>query len=166
MRERLGSGELKLDVSAALKLQGATVQLGVSAVEAANVARTNGELRFTCGERQYCFHVWVTPKSVQVTDGVNYYAFQRLVEGAADTARDMPGELTSQMPGTVLKLLAKPGQRVAKGTPLLILEAMKMEHEVCAPADGVVEGYPHPEGARVMPGDLLVQFNPAADSPA
>lgn len=44
------------------------------------------------------------------------------------------------MPGKVIKLLVAEGAAVAKGDPLLVLEAMKMEHTLTAHADGVVEG--------------------------
>jgi biotin carboxyl carrier protein len=64
------------------------------------------------------------------------------------------------MPGKVLQLLVTPGSPVEAGTPLLILEAMKMEHQVVSPADGVLNGYPVHEGQRVMPGDLLADFSP------
>ena len=43
------------------------------------------------------------------------------------------------MPGTVKRILAAPGTEVARGAPLLVLEAMKMEHTLRAPADGRLE---------------------------
>ena len=60
------------------------------------------------------------------------------------------------MPGLVLKILAKPGDVVAKGTPLIILEAMKMEHQIVAPRDGTVAGIHCKEGELVQPGVELV----------
>src|SRR5574343_370128 len=51
------------------------------------------------------------------------------------------GGLTAPMPGKVVALLAQPGQKVDKGTPLLILEAMKMEHTITAPAAGVLKAF-------------------------
>jgi propionyl-CoA carboxylase alpha chain len=64
--------------------------------------------------------------------------------------------LTSQMPGTVLKLLITPGTHVARGTPLLILEAMKMEHEVVAPHAGAVRAVPVEPGQQVDAGAVLI----------
>ncbi|HEX5092160.1 MAG TPA: acetyl/propionyl/methylcrotonyl-CoA carboxylase subunit alpha [Burkholderiales bacterium] len=67
-----------------------------------------------------------------------------------------PGSLAAPMPGKVIALLVKPGARVAKGAPLLVLEAMKMEHTISAPADGVVKalhfavGEQVPEGAELL----------------
>ena len=50
------------------------------------------------------------------------------------------GKLTAPMPGKVIALSATTGARVTRGTPLLVMEAMKMEHTIVAPADGVVAG--------------------------
>ncbi len=49
------------------------------------------------------------------------------------------GRLTALMPGRVVKLFVAPGETVKKGQPLLIMEAMKMEHTILSPRDGVVE---------------------------
>ena len=48
------------------------------------------------------------------------------------------GSLLAPMPGLVVRVLAEPGAAVTAGQPLVVLEAMKMEHEVAAPADGIV----------------------------
>jgi 3-methylcrotonyl-CoA carboxylase alpha subunit len=64
--------------------------------------------------------------------------------------------LAAPMPGKVIAVLVKVGEKVAKGAPLLILEAMKMEHTIAAPADGVVKeihfaaGEQVPEGAELL----------------
>ncbi|WP_049571553.1 acetyl/propionyl/methylcrotonyl-CoA carboxylase subunit alpha [Nonomuraea sp. SBT364] len=59
------------------------------------------------------------------------------------------GVVRSPMPGTVLVVKAQPGERVAEGQPLLIVEAMKMEHTVTAPRDGVVTELPVRAGQPV-----------------
>jgi 3-methylcrotonyl-CoA carboxylase alpha subunit len=119
----------------------------------------SGVLSFTYGGQRYSYSVLLRLDSLLLSDGRAYYSIQRVEEGAAASdGAGSAGSLASQMPGTILKLLVEPGTSVAKGTALLILEAMKMEHEVCAPADGTVMGYPKPAGARVMPGDLLIEF--------
>jgi acetyl/propionyl-CoA carboxylase alpha subunit len=48
------------------------------------------------------------------------------------------GSLVAPMPGTVVKVLAAPGDRVVKGDPVVVIEAMKMEHTIAAAADGTV----------------------------
>jgi 3-methylcrotonyl-CoA carboxylase alpha subunit len=51
------------------------------------------------------------------------------------------------------------GTRVAKGTALLVIEAMKMEHTIVAPADGVVDGVLFAPGDQVIEGAPLVNFS-------
>jgi 3-methylcrotonyl-CoA carboxylase alpha subunit len=60
------------------------------------------------------------------------------------------------MPGKVIALLVETGARVAKGAPLLILEAMKMEHTISAPADGVVKAIHFAAGEQVPEGAELL----------
>ncbi|MBI4998763.1 MAG: acetyl/propionyl/methylcrotonyl-CoA carboxylase subunit alpha [Rhodocyclales bacterium] len=71
------------------------------------------------------------------------------------------GGLTAPMPGKVIALLASPGAQVDKGSPLLILEAMKMEHTICAPAAGTVRSFRYAVGEQVADGAELVEFDAA-----
>ena len=48
------------------------------------------------------------------------------------------GSLVAPMPGTVVKVLAAPGDTVTKGDPVVVIEAMKMEHTIGAAGDGTV----------------------------
>ena len=68
------------------------------------------------------------------------------------------GGLTAPMPGKVIALIAKPGDKVDKGAPLLILEAMKMEHTIAAPAAGTVKEFRYGVGDQVGDGAELVDF--------
>jgi 3-methylcrotonyl-CoA carboxylase alpha subunit len=68
------------------------------------------------------------------------------------------GSLTSPMPATVRKVVVEAGARVKKGDTLLVLEAMKMELPVRAPADGVVKKVGCREGDLVQPGVPLVEI--------
>ncbi len=72
------------------------------------------------------------------------------------------GSLVAPMPGVITMLSAKPGDAVAAGKPLLVMEAMKMEHAIKAPYDGVVKGYKFKPGDQVKDGDLLVEFEESA----
>ncbi|MHA7817776.1 MAG: acetyl/propionyl/methylcrotonyl-CoA carboxylase subunit alpha [Pseudohaliea sp.] len=72
--------------------------------------------------------------------------------------------LTAPMNGRVIALLADPGATVAAGTPLMILEAMKMEHTVKAPVDGTVDGFRFAAGDLVDGGAALVDFTPAENA--
>ena len=81
---------------------------------------------------------------------------------AAMSAEVAGGRLTSPMPGTVVRVLVEAGQAVRKDAPLIVLEAMKMEHTIAAPADGTVESPPFAVGDRVEEGVELVGFRAAA----
>ena len=62
------------------------------------------------------------------------------------------------MPGKIVKVMTKPGAKVAKGDALLILEAMKMEHTIAAPADGVVKEIHYGAGEQVLEGAELISL--------
>jgi 3-methylcrotonyl-CoA carboxylase alpha subunit len=66
--------------------------------------------------------------------------------------------LTALMPGRVVKLMAKPGDAVKKGQALLILEAMKMEHTIVSPRDGVIERAAFAENQLVPADAVLFSF--------
>jgi biotin carboxyl carrier protein len=62
------------------------------------------------------------------------------------------------MPGTVREVLVKTGQRVREGQPMMILEAMKMEHQISAPEPGEVSSIYFKEGDRVDMGEILISI--------
>ena len=66
------------------------------------------------------------------------------------------GSLAAPMPGKVIQVLVEPGAKVAKGDALLVLEAMKMEHTITAPADGVVQQIHYGAGEQVLEGAELI----------
>ncbi len=67
-------------------------------------------------------------------------------------------EIFSPMPGLVLKVLVEEGQSVIAGDPLLVLEAMKMENEIKASVDAVVQCVSIKEGDAVQKNQLLIEF--------
>ena len=68
------------------------------------------------------------------------------------------GSLITQMPGKVVKILKKEGEKVAKGETVLILEAMKMENEIKSGADGVIKVININEGQALEAGFLMVEI--------
>ncbi|BAO28359.1 acetyl-CoA carboxylase biotin carboxylase subunit [Sulfuritalea hydrogenivorans] len=70
------------------------------------------------------------------------------------------GGLTAPMPGKIIALIAEVGGKVEKGAPLLILEAMKMEHTITAPAAGTIKAFRFNVGEQVSDGAELVEFEP------
>jgi 3-methylcrotonyl-CoA carboxylase alpha subunit len=71
------------------------------------------------------------------------------------------GSLAAPMPGKIISVAVKPGEAVAKGAPLMILEAMKMEHTISAPRDGKVEEVYFAAGDQVNEGAELLKLGDA-----
>ncbi len=69
------------------------------------------------------------------------------------------GHLTAPMSGTIVAVLVKAGDAVAKGAPLIILEAMKMEHTIAAPAGGTVSAVHYRQGDQVSEGVDLIDVD-------
>ncbi|MER9024082.1 acetyl/propionyl/methylcrotonyl-CoA carboxylase subunit alpha [Mesorhizobium sp. M0815] len=98
------------------------------------------------------------PGHVTVFEGAIGYGFAVPDPLArADEAAAASGSLRAPMPGLVKLVRAGKGEAVIKGQPLLILEAMKMEHTIAAPHDGVIAEIAA-EGAQVTDGTVLVRF--------
>jgi 3-methylcrotonyl-CoA carboxylase alpha subunit len=89
----------------------------------------------------------------------------RLVDPLAHAgeAPEHAGHLAAPMSGAIVAVHVKPGDRVAKGAPLVVLEAMKMEHTIVAPAPGIVVAVNFAVGDRVSEGADLVDLE---DPPA
>jgi 3-methylcrotonyl-CoA carboxylase alpha subunit len=65
------------------------------------------------------------------------------------------------MPGKIIALKVEAGAKVERGQALLVMEAMKMEHTIRAPADGVVEKIHYKVGEQVDEGIELIHFEAA-----
>ncbi len=68
------------------------------------------------------------------------------------------GQMTSPMPGKILKIFVKVGEEVTQGTPMLVMEAMKMEHTIKSSKSGLVEKIYFKEGDQVQGGVELVKL--------
>jgi 3-methylcrotonyl-CoA carboxylase alpha subunit len=71
------------------------------------------------------------------------------------------GAIISPMPGKLIAVTVKQGDAVSKGQKLVTLEAMKMEHSLTAPFDGIVAELNAAEGAQVSEGALLARIEKA-----
>ncbi|CAA6689589.1 MULTISPECIES: biotin/lipoyl-containing protein [unclassified Lentimonas] len=106
-------------------------------------------------------------------DKPDEYGKLRTIEGAYDTIitekwkasrawrPPNPNHLLAAIPGTVLQIIAKEGQKLKKGDPLLTLEAMKMENCILMPFDGTIISIQAEEGKLVKNKQLLVEIDPA-----
>ena len=112
------------------------VENGGSAAEAVYTVARHGD------------HVFVDT----ATGGVEFVAVPRFVEPGSTVA---PGSLVAPMPGMVIRVAAALGDTVTAGQPLLVLEAMKMEHTLAAPNDGVLAELNVTAGQQVDVGTVL-----------
>ena len=78
-------------------------------------------------------------------------------KGSRNAIKD-DGALTAPMPGTILQLMVKEGQRVREGQDLMVLEAMKMEHRIKSPKAGEVTKLHYQQGERVDMGSVLAEI--------
>jgi biotin carboxyl carrier protein len=97
-------------------------------------------------------------------EGVGEARFERETKGRRAARDAHPGDLSSPMPGTVVKVLAKVGDVVERGQNLLVVEAMKMEIQVSAPAAGRVRAIHAAEGDPCDAGQILAEVEPAEET--
>ena len=102
-----------------------------------------------------------TPERVLVALRGHMYEFDTgEAAGSGHVGGAGSGTVTAPMPGKVVAVLVRPGQTVDVGTPLIVLEAMKMETTLAAEVAGLVHAVPAVAGALVAAGDLLVEITP------
>jgi 3-methylcrotonyl-CoA carboxylase alpha subunit len=105
-------------------------------------------------------------------DGIDYTLFAdgmsrrlRLVDlldvTQYEAAASGEAAVRAPLPGKIIDLRVKAGDKVSKGQPLLVLEAMKMEHTIAAPADGTIKSVRYAVGEQVAEGAELVEFEAA-----
>ena len=83
---------------------------------------------------------------------------------AAGELDDAGGRLTAPMPGKIISVQVKDGDVVTRGAPLVVLEAMKMEHTIAAPGDGRVVKIHYQAGDLVEEGADLLEFEPSDEA--
>ncbi|MFC4277537.1 acetyl/propionyl/methylcrotonyl-CoA carboxylase subunit alpha [Achromobacter aloeverae] len=90
-------------------------------------------------------------------DGATYVlARQDPLAHAGDEAGEHAGDMSAPMPGKIIAIHVAAGDKVEKGQPLLVMEAMKMEHTITAGADGTVAEIFHAIGDQVTEGAVLI----------
>jgi 3-methylcrotonyl-CoA carboxylase alpha subunit len=115
------------------------------------------ELNMALGVRRITGRVFIDRDTFHVFLRGDAFAFewQNLLAHAAH-AEHGEGRLTAPMPGKLIAVLVEPGALVDKGTPLIMMEAMKMEHTIEAPAAGKVEQILYAVGDQVDDGAQLL----------
>jgi propionyl-CoA carboxylase alpha chain len=115
--------------------------------------------------RAYAVNRVVTPGGVRVyVDGLDgSTSLTELPRFTDPSAVPRGGSLLAPMPGVIIRVLAEAGQAVTAGQPLVVLEAMKMEHTVASAAAGVLAELPATVGEQVDAGQVLAVVTPAEE---
>jgi 3-methylcrotonyl-CoA carboxylase alpha subunit len=128
----------------------------------ATASRAGELLRLSPFDARDAVDVLVHGDRVTVWRGAETASFALVDERAAPaTVQHVAGSLATPLPGVVIRVVAKPGERVRAGDLLVVVEAMKMEHAIRAPHDGVVRAVKYQAGERVAEGAVLVELDPA-----
>ena len=119
----------------------------------------NGELQLHWHEPDWRCHVYANALDWHVFTDAGYRSLT-WVDPLAHTAQDAAagGNLTAPMPGKLLSFAVAVGDKVTAGQALAVMEAMKMEHTVAAPADGTVAELLYAPGAQVAEGVPLLRL--------
>ncbi|MFG0262990.1 MAG: biotin/lipoyl-containing protein, partial [Novipirellula sp. JB048] len=103
------------------------------------------------GTRTVFFELNGQPREVSVLDK----SLEPQVKAAVKADASDPGQVAASMPGMVITVAAAEGDKVKEGQKLMVLEAMKMETTINAPASGTIVSIQTPAGTQVEAGDLL-----------
>jgi 3-methylcrotonyl-CoA carboxylase alpha subunit len=146
------------------------LEIGGTAVDASAVLARDGTFRATLGTAVTVARV---VRAVAHDGGVDYVVFAdgsiggralRLVDPrdvSVDPAAAHGSGLKAPMPGKIIDVKVKDGETVSRGQAVIVLEAMKMEHTLVAPADGTIKKVLYVAGDQVQDGADLVEFEPA-----
>jgi 3-methylcrotonyl-CoA carboxylase alpha subunit len=109
-------------------------------------------------ERQvFQVYAWGEERHVFAAQGASRITVVDLLAHAGEVHSE-GGRLTAPMPGKVVSMAVKVGDKVSKGQPLAVMEAMKMEHTIAAPSDGVVLELLYAPGDQVAEGSELLKL--------
>ena len=159
----LRHGDALQPVSVRVVPGGHELSVGARAVLARGTAGANGQLHAQLGERRVHATVVVSGERRHVFfEGRSWPLALVDTLNTGGAGEDAEGGLKAPMPGKVIALIAEAGATVDKGAPLLVLEAMKMEHTISAPRRGTVKAFRYAVGDQVVDGVDLVDFEVSA----
>jgi 3-methylcrotonyl-CoA carboxylase alpha subunit len=139
-----------------LERDGSTIRSGEQVIELQRASRS--ELEILVDGRTYLVPYVVDGSTISFAFNGDLWFADVVDQGARAKARHRDHSTAAPMPGVVLKLLVRQGDHVGRGAPLIILEAVKMEHQIVAPREATIAGVHCREGELVQPGVELVTF--------
>ena len=107
---------------------------------------------------QVTVYTFTKGQAIWASDGADTWVFHLANTIKQDTEEQSDGIIRAQMNATVSQITAQDGDKVTAGDRLIVLEAMKMEQSVLAPADGQIEKIAVNEGESVSAGQILCRF--------
>ena len=96
--------------------------------------------------------------SLQIEDRVYETQLTRKFERRRAYVPPDPGMVVCVIPGVIQKIHVSPGQVVSRDSPLLVIEAMKMQNDILSPIEGKVQKVHAQTGKMVAKGELLVEI--------
>ena len=140
---------------------GYLVLLGKEKVEVSIVERSERSLRFTAFGLQQTARFALQDGVLHLDlHGTTVTVRETALEAAGSGRRDGSSRLVAPMNGAIVGLLARAGDRVIRGQRVVVLEAMKMQHEISAERDGTIEKILVKPGEQVAARQLLAVLVP------
>jgi 3-methylcrotonyl-CoA carboxylase alpha subunit len=157
---RVTEGGADRMVSVVYRARGWRIDAGGGAIDVEAAFESDGSIGASLnGRRAQARVLRVGADVVVLVSGRSYMLRPHDPLEAAEHAVHDSADVRAPMPGKIVQLLVKPGDRVRKGQALAILEAMKMEHTLAAPGDLTVKTAPFRAGDQVNEGAIIVSFD-------
>ncbi|MGE0668716.1 MAG: biotin carboxylase N-terminal domain-containing protein [Sphingomonadales bacterium] len=135
------------------------LEIDGESLPAAFEAEADGDLAVSLGGTRSTVHVFHEGSALTVLRRGHAHRLELVeADAAGDDAAEGAPDIRAPLPGRVVQVLAEPGKPVARHAPLVILEAMKMEHVLVAPAAGTIDEVRVKAGDQVAEGAVLVTF--------
>ncbi len=138
---------------------GLVLEIDGGQIEAACSEEANGDLAVSLDGKRSTVHVVAEGDTLTILRHGHVHQLSRLDPSAAATGSSQAaGDIRAPLPGKITQVLASAGDTVKTGAPLIVLEAMKMEHTLTAPGDGTIDSISVIEGDQVGDGTILIRF--------
>jgi geranyl-CoA carboxylase alpha subunit len=141
------------------------IALGSHMLEVSIEERQEGAVRFTVSGVQQTARYVLHDGTVHLDiNGLVAAIRETTLEPSAASRRDASSRLVAPMNGAIISVAAKPGDLVAKGQLIVVLEAMKMQHEITAERDGTIDKILVRPGDQVATRQVLVELKAEASA--
>lgn len=120
----------------------------------------NHQLFLEINQESYHFHVDKKASQILIRDTYHTYELERAQHIFANpSSNTQESHIKAPMPATIVALYKKMGDHIQKGEPLMVLEAMKMEHTLYAPENGIIKNIYYHVGQQVQDGSELIELS-------